>query len=135
MNTKLFNISQKSADKIEEMREKLDQSWTKMTIVSMTQIAFALSLRQYKNQIIDWNDWIWWNKILDIHFLADNWIFYRTLLDIVYKKELNDDEFFWNSSVIKYHTDKWTDILYDLFVESNKDPEVFKDKLIEIVNS
>ena len=110
------------------MREKLSESWTKISIVAMTQIAFALSLRKNKGLLFkndshteeDINDdlvseedisddWDLWsikkdskqNKILDIHFLWENEAFYRTIMNVVYNTELTDDDFFWYHSFIK----------------------------------
>ena len=108
------------------------QGGTKLKIVSLAQICFALSLREYGNNLKFENNWNEWKEILDIHFLWKEINFYKAIADTVYNRSLTDEEFFSTVWVVKYHVDKWSEILFKIFEDVRRDAEAFKDKLINL---
>jgi hypothetical protein len=111
---------------IEKLGAKL---WMKLSILA--RIALALSLNRNRDKVEKSEDskWIEFNRY---SLMGDEELFYKTLLESIYNKHFLDDEFFWNSSILKYHIDAWLKIIRDLYNDLDKDTSELIIKLLEI---
>lgn len=97
---------------------------------TLVRIALALSLNKNKDSVsISENSK--WREFNRYSLLGSEELFYKTILESLYKKQLSDDEFFWNSSVLKYHIDAWLKIIRDLYIDVNQDTPELIIKLLE----
>jgi len=67
-------------------------------------------------------------------FIGSDELFFKTVLSFVHGvKELSEDEFYSNKSLIKDHIDNGSKHLTAMFDESNKDAEIFLKKITDMV--
>lgn len=67
-------------------------------------------------------------------FIASDELFFKTILSYVHKKkELTEDEFYSNKSLIKDHIDNGSKHLTRIFKESNHNAELFLKKITDMV--
>ena len=67
-------------------------------------------------------------------FIGSDELFFRTILSYVHKKkDLTEDEFYSNKSLIKDHIDNGSKHLTRIFEESNHDSEIFLKKIADMV--
>lgn len=124
--TRKLCISKKWWKIIDELSVKL---WIDLLILA--RIALALSLNRNKDKVEPSED-ARWREFNRYSLIGDEELFYTTLLNTIYNKQLTDDEFFWNSSSVKYHIDAGLEILENLYDEVNKDSSELIMKLLEI---
>lgn len=98
---------------------------------TLVRIALALSLNKNKSNV-NVSDDSKWREFNRYSLIGNEELFYKTLLESLYDKELSDDDFFWNSSVLKYHIDAWLKIIQDLYNEANQDTSELIIKLLEM---
>ena len=108
---------------------------TKIDFYIWARIAFALSLQKYGASIEPVYEFTG-KQFKRAQFIGQEELYYRTLLSFTYKKqEFTDDEFYSNSSAIKYHIDHGCKLLKEMYDSSGQDKSVFLSKLSSMATS
>ena len=130
MAQKLF-LSNNNAERFDTLSYKLWIDWK-----TLVRIAFWISL--YQNWVYVKTDYDSKSKkeFNRYSLIGDEYEwFYRTLLETVYDKKFDDDEFFSNNSPMKYHIEAWLDFIWDKYQELWEDVTDLKIKILEFNNN
>lgn len=107
---------------------------TKLEKVVLSRIAFALSINRIGNRVPESNNFSG-GELKRPTFVGENELFLRTIISFVYgSSEYSEDEFFSNHSIIKNHIDYGASLLYEIYQEVNKNPDLLLSKLSKEVN-
>lgn len=106
---------------------------TKLEKYVLARIAFAVSVSIDGKSVIRSTDFSG-PEMKRPTFIGNDELFYKTVLSFVHeKKEINEEEFYSNRSLIKDHIDNGSKHLTRIFEESNRDSQIFMKKIAEMV--
>ncbi|MFH1729815.1 MAG: DndE family protein [Pseudomonadota bacterium] len=106
---------------------------TKLEKYILARIAFSVSIALDGNKIPRSTDFSG-AEVKRPTFIGSDELFFRTILAYVHQaKELSEDEFYSNKSLIKDHIDNGSKHLTRIFEESNHNSELFLKKITKLV--
>ena len=102
---------------------------TKLEKAVLSRIAFALSIGREGIGVVQSNNFSG-GELKRPTFVGEDEIFLRTLISITYgKREIEEEDFFSNHSIIKNHIDSGALILEKMYLECGKNPDSLLIKL------
>ncbi len=120
----------KTSEKTEKILRKLKYE-TDLTFNSLARIAIALSLRNGLS--VEKSTNTRGKEFNRYSLMGDEEDLYKAILQINGQKQLTDDKFFSNESVIKNHIDYGSLLLEKLYKETNQDVDEFLAKLSSFI--
>lgn len=108
-----------TSEKAEQLLRKLSYS-TGIEIATIARLALSLSIRYYNFEELSLND-TRGREIRRYSLFGQDELLYKSILCVLHKKEINDDEFFSNDSLVKKHIEHGSQLLATLYKEVNED--------------
>lgn len=108
-----------TSEKAEQLLRKLSYS-TGIEIATIARLALSLSIRYYNFEELSLND-TRGREIRRYSLFGQDELLYKSILCVLHKKEISDDEFFSNDSLVKKHIEYGCQLLATLYKEVNED--------------
>jgi len=108
-----------TSENSEQLLRKLSYS-TGIEIATIARLALSLSIRFYNFEELSLND-TRGREIRRYSLFGQDELLYKSILGVLYNKEISDEEFFSNDSVVKKHIEHGCQLLATLYKEVNED--------------
>jgi len=108
-----------TSEKAEQLLRKLSYS-TGIEIATIARLALSLSIRYYNFEELPLND-TRGREIRRYSLFGQDEFLYRSTLCVLHNKEIGDEEFFSNESLVKKHIEHGCKLLTTLYKEVNED--------------
>lgn len=120
-----------TSENAEQLLRRLSYS-TGLEIATIARLALSLSIRYYNFEDLPLKD-TRGREIRRYSLFGSEELLYKSLLSVLHKKELNDDEFFSNDSVTKKHIEHGCQLLEKFYKEVNEDSSDLFAKLGSLI--